>query len=63
MFKFVCKGMNYAQPLKKGSPQPVGASCGVIMKYDQNKTIGMKEDDCLSICSKQKEASPVGMLL
>lgn len=32
--------MNYAQPLKKGSPQPVGASCGVIMKYDQNKTIG-----------------------
>ena len=31
--------MNYTQPLKKGSPQPVGIQAAEL-KYDQNKTIG-----------------------
>ena len=66
MFKFVCKGMNYAQPLKKGvaTDARTRMTTHTVLKmlldaleYDQNKTIGMKEDDCLSICSKQKEAS------
>ena len=59
MFKFVCKGMNYAQPLKKGvaTDARTRMTTHTVLKmlldaleYDQNKTIGMKEDDCLSIC-------------
>ena len=59
MFDICLYGMNYARPLKKGvatdartrmTTQTVLKMLLAALEYDQNKTIGMKEDDCLSIC-------------
>ena len=59
MFILFVNGMNYAQPLKKGvaTDARTRMTTHTVLKmlldaleYDQNKTIGMKEDDCLSIC-------------